>query len=190
MPPKSICTEHCQENCQKPVNKTLPRSWHLPSLSPQIPISSPKRQWGLITLILWLLNFNLLRFPLGSNTPDWKSPVSKEALQNLRESPEEPGVLQRYSSQLTSPRISHCATGHWEHPRDTGHSLRGELQFLLQAASRGEDPDNPIPWNSDTILQEVVLLKTNKVSIFHCLCRNRHHRSHEFPHHSSQDTQW
>lgn len=192
MPPKSICTEHCKENHQKPLLMKLfhaldicPASPHKSPSPPQRPLS--KSQRGLISLILLLLNSKLSTFSLESNTPDWKSPVSKEALQNLRVS-RRIWISSRYSTKLGAssypPASSPCATGHWEYPQETGHSLGRGHQFLLHAASWGEDPDKSILWNNDTFLQEVVLLKTNKVSIFHCLCRIRHHCSHEFLHHS------
>lgn len=123
-----------------------------PHKSPSIPQRSlPKRQLGLVSLIFITSKlFKLLTFSPGSDTPDWKTPVSKEALQNtesLQKNLKFLKILLQTHRQHKSPSItSHSATGHCKYPGETGNSCRIGHRFLPHASSRGEDPDKPIHW--------------------------------------------
>lgn len=83
--------------------------------NPHLLPKGPKGRWGLISLILLLLNSKLLTFSLGSNTPDWQSPVFKEALQNLRQPPGEPEALQEIPPSSHPPASLTV-------PQDTGNT--------------------------------------------------------------------
>lgn len=128
---------------------------------------SPKRQWNL-SLILLLLNSKLLTFSLGSNTPDWRFPVSKKELQNLRQSPEEPEALQDIP-----PSISHCATGHWEHPGETSWEEGSSSCSKLPDEARTQtNPFNGIvtlffrKWFCSKLSFTISLFMQNKTSSF------------------------
>lgn len=91
-----------------------------PCLFPTGP--SPNCQLGLVSLIFSTTSpFKLLTFSLGPDIPDWKTPVSEEALQNpesLQKNLKFLKILLWAHCQHKSPStMSHCATAHCKYPR-------------------------------------------------------------------------
>lgn len=177
------CTEHCKENHQKPLLMKLFHALDIcPASSHKSPAPSqrPLPQETVRSLILLLLNSKLLTFSLGSNTPDWKFPVSKEALQHLRQSPEEPEALQGIPPS-SHPPVSLTV------PQDTGNTQETQVKRAPPPApscqTKVRTQTNPFNGIVTLFFRKWFCSKVT-VSVFHCLCRIRHHRSHEFPHHS------